>query len=91
MGCRESRKGIELIGNRWPDRFVSPSARECLDADHDHIECVAQEIVGTKDAKSDILNGRAPPGQLSRLAICFYSIAVKHLMLNEKGPCVGVK
>ena len=70
---------------------MSPSDPECLDADHDHIECVAQEIVGKKDAPRDIANGRAPQGQLSRPAICFRSIAVKHLALNAKGPCVGVK
>ena len=70
---------------------VSPSDLEYLDGDHDHIECVAQEIVGEKNATSDVSNGRVPQGQLSRPALCFRSIAVKHLALNAKGPCVGVK
>jgi len=36
---------------------VSPSDPEYLNEDHDHTECVGQEIVGEKNVRSHVLNG----------------------------------
>ena len=37
--------------------YVSPSDPEYLDGDLDHIECLAQEIVGEINVRSHVLNG----------------------------------
>lgn len=36
---------------------MSPSDPEYLDGEHDHTECVGQEIVGEKNVRSHVLNG----------------------------------